>query len=245
MSSVFDGICGFNGFSGNDFPGTVSAVLFYSSCNLRCPYCQNPDIVLGKTQEAVDYDFLAGFLKKRRRNLDGVVISGGEPTIHKKLPQLINYLKSLDYKVKLDTNGLNSEILDNCDIDYLALDIKTTAKKYSGFLQSDLTEDQIKENLQKTISFIKKNTGELRITVAPKIIEREDFEEIAQFCFDMNVFLQKVRTKFEILDKNFFELLNYDDDFLQELKSYLEKTAKSVKIRNYGENSKIAGKGMI
>jgi hypothetical protein len=67
VSSVFDGICGFNSFSGNDFPGAVSAVLFYSGCNLRCPYCQNPNIVSGKV-EPIDYGELEFFLKKRKIN---------------------------------------------------------------------------------------------------------------------------------------------------------------------------------
>jgi len=239
VSSVFDGICGFNNFSGNDFPGTVSAVLFYSNCNLRCPYCQNPDVVLGKIQ-AINCEKLDFFLKKRKNNIDGIVITGGEPTIHKNLPNLIEYIRKFNYKIKLDTNGLNSSALENCDVDYLALDIKTTPEKYARFLGSDLSESQIRENLLKSISFVKKNNGELRITVAPKIIEKEDFEEIAKFCDGTNVFLQKIRTKFEILDRNFFKNDVFcDENFIQEFKFYLEKFAKSVKIRDYGENSKV------
>ncbi|MDR0305140.1 MAG: anaerobic ribonucleoside-triphosphate reductase activating protein [Chitinispirillales bacterium] len=241
MSSVFNGICGLNKFSGNDFPGAVSAVLFYSDCNLRCPYCQNPDIVLGNIKP-IDYDELDDFLRKRRHDIDGIVITGGEPTINKNLPPLIDYIRTFGYKIKLDTNGLNPAILKNCAPDYLALDIKTTAKKYEYILGSDLSESQIKENLQRTVSFIKKHNGELRITVAPKVIEINDFEEIAEYCSGMNVFLQKFRTKFEILNKNFFEGKTCDDSFLHELKNYLEKSAKSVKIRNYGENSKVSDK---
>ena len=241
MNSVFDGICGLNKFSGNDFPGAVSAVLFYSDCNLRCPYCQNPDVVLGNVEQ-VDYGELDDFLKKRRHDIDGIVLTGGEPTINKNLPLLIDYIKTFGYKIKLDTNGLNPAILKNCDTDYLALDIKTTAKKYVDILGSDLSESQIKENLQKTISFIKKHDGELRITVAPAVVEKSDFEEIAQMCFGMNVFLQRFRTKFDILDKDFFEDKTCDDGFLHELKDCLGKFAKSVKIRNYGENSKVSEK---
>jgi len=242
VNSKFDGICGFNSFSGNDFPGTVSAVLFYSDCNLRCPYCQNPDMVLEKIQQ-VEHDELDSFLKKRKHDLDGIVITGGEPTIHKNLPALIEYIRKFGYKIKLDTNGLNPVSLKNCDVDYLALDIKTSPKKYIRFLNADLTESQIRENLHKTIAFIKKNNGELRITVAPKIIEREDFEEIAEICTGMNVFLQKIRTKFEILHRDFFGVkISHDNDFIQEFKFHLEKSAKSVKIREYGENSKVSPK---
>jgi pyruvate formate lyase activating enzyme len=201
-------------------------------------------MVLGNV-EPIDYGELDDFLKKRRHDLDGIVITGGEPTIHKRLPQLIAYIKNFGYKVKLDTNGLNPVVLKDCKADYLALDIKTTPKKYAYFLNSDLSESRIKENLQKTVSFIKKIGGELRITVVPKIIERGDFEEIAEMCFGMNVFLQKFRTKFEILDRGFFEGKTYEDDFLQELKFYLEKSARSVKIRDYGENSKVSDKKTV
>ncbi|MCL2844642.1 MAG: anaerobic ribonucleoside-triphosphate reductase activating protein [Chitinivibrionia bacterium] len=241
MSNIFDGICGLNKFSGNDFPGTVSTVLFYSLCNLRCPYCQNPDIVFGKTPQ-IDPELLADFLKRRKNVLDGVVITGGEPTIHKKLPELVEYIKKFGYKVKLDTNGLNPVALRNCDIDYLALDIKTTPKKYRQFLGASGNETQIRENLLKTASLIRKTKGELRITVAPKIIEKDDFEEIAEICEGMDIFLQKFRTKFEVLDIDFFKNQNHDDSFLKEFKAYLEKTAKSVKIRDYGENSRTSEK---
>jgi len=241
VSNIFDGICGLNKFSGNDFPGTVSTVLFYSLCNLRCPYCQNPDIVFGKTPQ-IDPELLADFLKRRKNVLDGVVITGGEPTIHKKLPELVEYIKKFGYKVKLDTNGLNPVALRNCDIDYLALDIKTTPKKYRQFLGASGNETQIRENLLKTASLIRKTKGELRITVAPKIIEKDDFEEIAEICEGMDIFLQKFRTKFEVLDIDFFKNQNHDDSFLKEFKAYLEKTAKSVKIRDYGENSRTSEK---
>ena len=242
MSSVFDGICGFNSFSGNDFPGAVSAVLFYAYCNLHCPYCQNPDIVFGKMPQ-MDHEFLADFLKRRKYNLDGIVITGGEPTIHKKLPELIESIKKFGYKVKLDTNGLNPVALKNCDIDYLALDIKTTPKKYLQYLGAQGTPDQISESLQKTASIIKKTKGELRITVAPKIVERKDFEEIAQLCEGTDVYLQKFRTRFKILDSNFFDgVSSYENELFKEFKVCIEKYAKSVRIREYGENSKISAK---
>jgi pyruvate formate lyase activating enzyme len=241
MSSVYDGICGFNKFSGNDFPGTVSTVLFYSLCNLRCPYCQNPDIVLGKTPQ-IDPEFLDDFLKRRKNMLDGVVITGGEPTIHKKLPDLIERIKKFGYKVKLDTNGLNSVALRNCEIDYLALDVKTTPEKYKKYLGADGSVEQITENLLKTISLIRKTKGELRITVAPKIIERDDFDDIAEICEGMDVYLQRFRTRFEVLDIDFFKKESHDDNFIKEFKVYLEKTAKSVRIRDYGENAKTSEK---
>lgn len=242
-NNIFNGVCGFNQFAGNDFPGIVSAILFYSGCNLRCPYCQNPTVALGQVSD-FNYNDLETFLQKRKGIIDGIVITGGEPTIHKNLPALTKHIKDLGYKIKLDTNGLNPEILESCEIDYLALDIKTTPKKYVDYLGAKLPAEKVKENLLKTINFIKKRNikGELRITVAPKIIEESDFAEIAELCSGMPVFLQNFRTRFEILDEKFFENEKADKNLIQKLKTYLEKSAKSVKIREYGENAKVSEK---
>ena len=240
---IFDGVCGFNPFAGNDFPGIVSAILFYSGCNLRCPYCQNPDIILGNVSSFNPAEFET-FLKKRQGIIDGIVITGGEPTIHKNLPVLTKYIRDLGYQIKLDTNGLNPEILKDCEIDYLALDIKTTPKKYAEYLGTKLSAEKVKENLFETINFIKSRNinGELRITLAPQIIEEANFAEIAEFVEDMPVFLQTFRTSFDILDEGFFGNAKTDKNLMLKLKTYLEKTAKSVKIREYGENSKVAPK---
>lgn len=246
---IYAGVCGQNSFAGNDFPGIVSAILFYSGCNLRCPYCHNPAITLGNVSDFNPAEF-EDFLQKRQGIIDGIVITGGEPTIHKNLPKLISHIRDFGYKIKLDTNGLNPEILESCEIDYLALDIKTTPKKYVEYLGAKLSAEpaaaaeKVKENLFKTINYIKnkKIDGELRITVAPKIIGEEDFAELAEFVKDMPVFLQNFRTRFEILDEKFFENQGIDKELTQKLKIYLEKSAKSVNIREYGENSKVSSK---
>jgi len=236
--TVYNGVCGLNKFAGNDFPGTVSAVLFYSGCNLRCPYCHNPDVVLGKFSQVPEFaDEIETFLQNRVGIIDGIVITGGEPTIHKNLPVLTKHIRNMGYKIKLDTNGLNPKILQDCEVDYLALDIKTTPKKYVKYLDTKLSTEKVRENLLETINFIKNRgiDGELRITVAPKIIEESDFPEIAQFVAEMPVFLQNCRTKFEVLDRNFFENENFDENLAEQLKNYLEKFAKFVKIRDYGK----------
>jgi pyruvate formate lyase activating enzyme len=240
-ASFFNGVCGLNKFAGNDFPGIVSAILFYSGCNLRCPYCHNPDIATGKISD-FNPEEIDVFLQKRKGIIDGIVITGGEPTIHKNLPALTKYIHDSGYAVKLDTNGLKPEILKECVFDYLALDIKTAPKKYVEYLGAKLSPEKIREHLFDSISYIKKYNGELRITVAPKIIEDSDFAEIAEFFEDMPVFLQNFRTRFDILDKDFFVNENSDKNLTMKLKDYLEKSAKIVKIREYAENSKVSDK---
>ena len=119
-----------------DFPGKISCVLFASGCNFTCPYCHNPDLVRGQfkqslaLKEASIYDFL----EKRKGFLEGVVISGGEPTLHRDLSTICHKIKKMGYPIKLDTNGSRPEILRqlirNRSVDYIAMDIKTDPSAY-------------------------------------------------------------------------------------------------------------------
>lgn len=112
-----------------DFPGKVAATLFLPGCNMRCPFCHNSLLVNGEC-EAISYEEVFAFLKKRVGILDGVCITGGEPTLYgERLTELIKEIKELGYLVKLDTNGthpeLVRELIDNSLIDYVAMDVKT------------------------------------------------------------------------------------------------------------------------
>ena len=130
---------GWGGWTKNsfiDYPGTVSTVLFFSGCNLRCPYCHNcslldnPPDISGRSRE------FWKFLEKRKGLVEGVVISGGEPTLHPHLKDSIRELQQTGYKVKLDTNGLQPEVIAEFACDYVALDIKTEPGNYTTFLKS-------------------------------------------------------------------------------------------------------------
>lgn len=112
-----------------DFPGKVAATLFLPGCNMRCPFCHNASLVNG-TCESIAYDEVLAFLKKRAGILDGVCITGGEPTLYgERLTDLIKEIKALGYLVKLDTNGTNPSLvrslIDRSLLDYIAMDIKT------------------------------------------------------------------------------------------------------------------------
>jgi len=119
-----------------DFPGKISCVLFTTGCNFRCPYCHNPDLVRGQGQQsfALSEERTYDFLEKRRGFLEGVVISGGEPTLHQDLPIICQNIKKMGYSIKLDTNGSRPKILtqliQNCYIDFIAMDIKTDPSAY-------------------------------------------------------------------------------------------------------------------
>lgn len=119
-----------------DFPGRVSAVVFTQGCNFRCRYCHNPELVyphlLG---EPMPEEEVLAFLQRRKGTLEGVVVSGGEPTLQPDLLEFMGKLKALGYFVKLDTNGtrpdLLREMLDKKLVDYIAMDLKAPLEKYS------------------------------------------------------------------------------------------------------------------
>lgn len=117
-----------------DYPGKVSCVIFLPGCNFTCPYCHNPELAKGLYPERISLNQLTTFLTQRRNLLDGVVITGGEPTLHTGLPDLCRTIQGLGYAVKLDTNGSRPKVLAQLMraklINYIAMDIKTSLEAY-------------------------------------------------------------------------------------------------------------------
>ena len=130
-----------------DYPGTVACTVFTAGCNFRCPFCHNAMLVLPEqiTQDYLTDDEVFDFLRKRRGVLDGVAVTGGEPLLHKDMPDFLARVKELGYKIKLDTNGSNPdllrEIVEKKLVDRVAMDIKNAPEKYAetiGFEHFDL-----------------------------------------------------------------------------------------------------------
>jgi len=133
-----------------DYPGVPAAIVFTQGCNMRCPYCHNPQLVYPHLFEtSIRDEDVCNFLKKRQKLLKGVVITGGEPTLQKDLTEFIEKIKKLNLFVKLDTNGTNPKVLkdliDKNLLDFIAMDIKSPEDKYSLFFKGDL--DMIKQSL--------------------------------------------------------------------------------------------------
>ena len=118
-----------------DYPGQVACTVFLAGCDFRCPFCHNYDLALGRTESVMDDRELLRFLEKRRGLLDGVAFTGGEPLLHKGLPELMRSVRSLGFRVKLDTNGYHPEalsaVLSEGLADYVAMDIKNSPAKYA------------------------------------------------------------------------------------------------------------------
>jgi len=146
-------IGGLQKFSLIDYPGLISAVVFTQGCNFRCPYCHNPELVLPELfASTVPEEILFAFLEERIGQLDAVVISGGEPTLQSGLIPFIRKVKALGYKVKLDTNGSNPDVVADCVeeklLDYVAMDIKAPFEKYEKLTGCSVDLARIKRSIK-------------------------------------------------------------------------------------------------
>lgn len=228
-----------------DYPGHLAATLFLGSCNLRCPYCQNGNLVLSsKTEPCISTKEVLGFLKKRSGLLEGVCISGGEPTLHCELPEFIRQIKALGYLVKLDTNGTNPDMLRRLHrdglIDYVAMDIKSSLSHYA--IAAGLTKDSsLAESLTNKICASKEylmNSGidyEFRTTVVRELHDMEDFREISQWLAGCKrYYLQVYRESEHILSSIITPGTSFHAPSKEELESFqkiLQQTISHVEIR--------------
>lgn len=170
-----------------DYPGKVAAVVFTIGCNFRCPFCHNPDLIkpslemirIGRENEKNFFTFL----KKRKGLLDGVCVTGGEPTVQPDLISFLERIRSMGFLIKLDSNGLKPEVLKEVFkrklADHVAMDIKHAPKKYPLAMGVDIDMEKIKESVE-----LIKASGlpyEFRTTVVPGIHTEEDFEAIGEW----------------------------------------------------------------
>ncbi len=165
-----------------DYPGKTACTVFCYGCNFLCPFCHNALLVTEKAESFIDEEEIFSFLKKRQGILDGVCVTGGEPTLQKDLKAFLKKIKEMGYEVKLDTNGykpdLLREIIDEGLCDYVAMDIKNTPEKYALTVGKAVDTDKILES----IAILKegKIPCEFRTTVVKELHTEEDIKEIAR-----------------------------------------------------------------
>lgn len=166
-----------------DWPGKICSVLFLAGCNFRCPYCHNPELLeAGKDADNIAWEGIAAYLVERKGWIDGVSITGGEPTIHDDIPLLCERLREIGMAVKLDTNGshprLLEEMLSRGLLDFVAMDLKADLKRYPEVVRRQVDPLAIAESLDMII-----HSGvehEFRCTVVPGLVGLEDLESLAQ-----------------------------------------------------------------
>ncbi len=232
-------ISGVQKFTMLDYPEKVATIIFTPGCNMRCRFCHNKEFVLPEEIKKIEPSFISekavlNFLKSRQNKLDGVVISGGEPTVQPDLKQFIQKVREMDFLVKLDTNGnlpdVLKDLIQNGLVDYVAMDVKTTLEEYPR-LVGDLVNTK---NIKESINFLKKRSVpyEFRTTVIDDVHTTAIIKEMAKLLKDSDkLYLQKFRPE-TTLHPEFENKKPLPDKKMQEfIKIFKKENIKEVDIR--------------
>ena len=185
-----------------DYPGHIACEIFTRGCNFKCPFCQNSSLIPLNGDENYSEEELFHYLKRRKNVLDGVVITGGEPLIHKDIPLFIEKIKQLGLLVKLDTNGSNPEMLEflltHQLVDYVAMDIKNVFSKY--FITAGKKVNL--ENIKRSIEIIKRSSvaHEFRTTIIKEMHQLEDIRNICELIGDDVYYLQNFEDSRDVIN---------------------------------------------
>jgi pyruvate formate lyase activating enzyme len=212
-----------------DFPDKVASVLYTPGCNLRCPFCHNWRIVVDPQPPFLQEGAALQILERRKKYVDAVVVSGGEPCMHKELPRFLAKLKERGFKVKLDTNGFYPNVLKEClpQVDYVAMDIKTSQEKYKLLGATDTT------GFMKSIDLLKsgKTPFEFRTTVVPEIVTAQDITCIAKMTQGSKIHALQQFVPQDTLDKHFQTLMVYAPETISEFAKEIQQFTDKVVLR--------------
>ena len=220
-----------------DYPGKVACTVFLGGCNFRCPFCHNGQI-LEDAPGVIDTEGLLSFLKGRKGILDGVCITGGEPTLNPEFPALLRQIRALGYLIKLDTNGYRPDVLKALVgeglLDYVAMDVKNSPSRYEQTVgREHIALDKIEESLRFLM------TGavdyELRTTVAEPLHDEASIKEMAKWLLDLGaehkikcLYLQPFVDRETVLMGG---LAAPDDEMLAKFAEILEQCSEKVELR--------------
>ena len=220
-----------------DYPGKLSCGIFLSGCNFDCPYCHNPDLVKGCTGRSAGFDpaNIYRFIEKRKAFLDGVVISGGEPTLQDDLFDLCRDIKSMGYPIKLDTNGSRPRVikrlLDEGLVDYIAMDLKTDPACYATYIKTNFNVIAILSSIE--IIMASEIAYEFRTTCVKPIVTPTVIENIGRLINGASLYALQRFHKNRMLHPEFFKETNYEytDEELLQLKAVAEPWVEHCIIR--------------
>lgn len=215
-----------------DWEGKVVSVIFVPGCNFKCGFCSNKDLVLNPEKlTTIKFEEIKDYLLKNNEFVDGVVISGGEPTIYQGIIELCEEIRKLGFKVKMDTNGSNPEVLkkllEKNLVDYVAMDIKTEFGKYREVVNANIDTEKIKQSIFLVSKFPE---YEFRITIFPGV-EEEDLIKIAEYLKENKAnkgfFMHQFRPD-ACIDKEFEKKKPYSKEkimeFYERIKNFFEKS---------------------
>ena len=232
-------ICGLQKMTLLDFPGKIACTVFLGGCNFRCPFCHNSELFMGKPEKLMEDEEFFKFLKSRKGLLDGVCVSGGEPTLYKNLPEFLAKIKELGFLVKLDTNGsrpaLVKELAEKNLVDYIAMDVKNSPAMYAqtvGLESMDLApiEESLRFLIGGTVPY------ELRTTLVSQLHTEESIQDMGAWLGGLvtgmkpkQLFLQSFVDRDTVL---FAGLSAPETDTTAKFAKILEPFCQRVTVRN-------------
>ena len=225
-------IKGLEKFSPRDYPGVISATVFLGSCNFRCPFCHNAELVLNPDDlPTYPMDYITDFLDSRKDWLEGICITGGEPLIHRDIGDFLSFLKERGLLVKLDTNGsfpsqLEDLIAKNL-VDSLAMDVKAPLERYE-----EVTKTKIdRKKIRKSIDVIMDSGVEyvFRLTAVPGLIDEEGMKDIGRMLAGAKVFQIQQFVPVNTLDPAFERLKPFKRDGIRALGRCVEEFVSEVR----------------
>jgi len=219
-----------------DYTGKVSAIIFTSGCNFVCGFCHNPELVTCINKEkAIEEEKIFRFLQKRKKVLDAVVITGGEPTMHKDLPRFIKQIREIGYLIKIDTNGSNPYMLEKLIksnlVDYVAMDIKAPEISYQKVTNASIDFSKI----MRSIRIIMKSAKdyEFRSTILPILHIKEDLIAMAKMIHgSKRYYLQKFEPAKKMNDIAFANYKSYSDKEMKDLATLCRQYVDFCKFRH-------------
>jgi pyruvate formate lyase activating enzyme len=220
-----------------DYPGSICSTLFVGGCNLRCLFCHNRDLVLNPGElPVVEESVIMEFLAEKGSLLDGICISGGEPTLHDDLIDLIIKIKKMGLKVKLDTNGTRPDViinlLDRELLDYIAVDIKAPLEKYALVVGDNVDLSRVDQ----TIDLLKNSLvgHEFRTTVVPGLLDENDILSIAKRLAGCRKYvLQQFRPQDSMIDPSLISVKPYSRESIEMLADSCREYIEDVQLRGF------------
>ena len=218
-----------------DFPGKIACVVYTIGCNFRCPYCHNPSLVDETVETRVGEEDVFALLERKKGFLDGIVVTGGEPTMHgDDLLRFMAKVKKRGFLVKLDTNGTNPEILRKAIkrnlVDYIAMDIKAPLAKYSATVARPVDIAAIQESIRLLIA--SPVLYEFRTTVVKSMLSPEDIEEMGREVKGARrYYLQKFAPSKLLLNPQFKKKTTYSDEEFQAFQKTLHRYVEYCEVR--------------
>lgn len=218
-----------------DYPGKTCCIVFLAGCNFRCPYCHNPDLIErpGELESMTGEDVLE-FMKSRRKWLDGVCVTGGEPCLHEGLEDFLRKVKKEGFLTKLDTNGTNPEMVERLVkeglLDYIAMDVKAPPERYGEVTRSEVDIEKVRKSTEVIM-----RSGvdyEFRTTVVPKLFRKQDVEGIGSWLNGAGKFFIQGFRAGNTLDKAFEKEPAFTESELEELAEIARKHFREVGVRS-------------